>query len=131
MKKLIIVFVGVLSILLPQVTLAANRSESLYVLKDNFVDSYTVLVERTSSLYKGEIWVVEYGIRCLSMWRYEDKSIIASYSTWLDGVGGKLILPNKSASGSCRIWGAKPVEDVVDDLREEDWDWLRDNGYLK
>lgn len=126
MKKFLVSLLIVLA--LPFSALAAAKYEYLYVIKDDFIDSSTALVVRTAPLYKGEFWVVEYGVGCPSMWLYENKKIIASYSLWLEGIGGKLYLPKRTQS--CRIWEAKNIKDVVDDLRDEDWEWLSDNGYL-
>ncbi|GEM_PF-2975263 len=106
----------------------AERLEYLYLIKDDFVSSDKILVARTASLYKDELWVIEYGVGCSGMWRFEDKLIVAKYSTFLDGVGGELILPE---SGSCRNWDAEELEDVdQEDLRYEDWEFLRDEDLV-
>ena len=129
MKKFVALFLILVAFsVFPSHSAHAERAEYLYVLKDEFMASDKVLVVRTAPLYKDELWVVEYGVGCSGMWRFEDKKIIATYSMYLDGVGGDLILPQ---SGTCRLWDADKLEDVdKEDLRYEDWEWLEDNGFV-
>jgi hypothetical protein len=63
-----------------------------------FESSSQVLVERAN----GERWVLEYGVGCLSLWRYVGKSVIVDSPGLFAGVGSSLILPDDA--GSCRIW---------------------------
>lgn len=127
-KGVAIIYILLFALVFPSHSAKAERMEYLYVLKDDFVDSDSALVVRTAPLYKDEIWVIEYGIGCSSMWSFEDKYIIAKYSTFLDGIGGEFILPQR---GNCRNWDADELEDIdEEDLRYEDWDFLREKGLV-
>lgn len=79
---------------------AAARVDSVYV--DQVLDDdYKVVITRSDE----SIWLLEYGIGCLSLWRFEGRMILISSPGTFAGVGSRLVLPNDS--GSCRIWDAE------------------------
>lgn len=78
------------------------KIEEVVVLKV-FDSKDKVMVQRTN----GEIWLLEYGIGCLSLWRYEGKTIYVVSSGLFAGIGSKIILED---GGECRIWDSEQLE---------------------
>ncbi len=83
----------------------------LYVHKGELFSDHA-LVERTDSLYNGEIWLLETGIGCM-MWMQDDKWALfdTGYGTFLDGLSDKLIIPDSYTNKECKIWDAFKVDD--------------------
>lgn len=52
----------------------------------------------------GDEWLIEKGVGCLGLYRYEGKTVHGSFSIDPNSVGAKLILPDGS---ECRIWSAE------------------------
>jgi len=59
----------------------------------------------------GESYLIEKGVGCLSLWRYEGKMVIVSSPSIFLGVGSKLIIPD--ADQECRIWDSERLEGSV------------------
>lgn len=76
--------------------------EGVVVLKV-FDSANKVIVQRAN----GEIWLLEYGIGCLSMYRYEGKAIYIVSPGFFAGIGSKIILED---GGECRIWDSEQLE---------------------
>lgn len=57
---------------------------------------------------KGYRYLVEYGIGCLSMWRYENKNIdIDIGGSFLDGISDRIYLFN--SDDDCKVWNAEEL----------------------
>ncbi len=81
----------------------ASQFEAVFVLK--VMDSdYKTLVARAD----GSTWLMEYGIGCLRLWRFESKIVYVTSPYSFGGVGSRIVLPNDG--GSCRIWDASQIE---------------------
>lgn len=56
----------------------------------------------------GDQFLVEYGIGCLSMWRYEGKTINVDIGgTFLDGISDQIYLFD--SDDSCKVWDAEEI----------------------
>jgi len=57
----------------------------------------------------GDKYLVEYGIGCLSMWRYENKYIdIDTGGLFLDGISDKIYLFD--SGDECQVWNVKKID---------------------
>ncbi len=56
----------------------------------------------------GDKYLVEYGIGCLSMWRYEDEYIYIDTGLFLDGIGDTIYLFD--SDDECRVWDAEEID---------------------
>lgn len=76
----------------------ASNLKKYYVIKDLYSD-YKIIVEDSY----GDQYLVEYGIGCLSMWRYEGKYIYIDVGgAFLDGIGDTIYLFD--SDDDCRVW---------------------------
>lgn len=52
-------------------------------------------------------WLLDYGVGCLSMWRYEGDAIylVGGRLTFIS-IGAKLVLPD---GDTCRVWGSEEL----------------------
>lgn len=98
-----------LVLLLPVASFA--KTGWVYIHKGELFSSYA-LVERTDTLYNGEIWLIETGIGCM-MWTQDNKWALfdTGYGTFLDGISDKLVIPNTYTNKECKIWDAFKVDD--------------------
>lgn len=112
--KKISICIALLVLTYPSHTFA--KTGYIYVHEGDLFDSYS-LVERLDSLYSGELWLVETGIGC-SMWMQEGKTLVfdTGYSSFLDGISDKIIVPEKYFPKSCKIWDAFPISDYEFEL---------------
>lgn len=85
-----------------------SNSEDLN-LKKYYVDSVIDSKDNVIVIDKyGTKYLVEYGIGCLSMWRYEGKNIdIDIGGSFLDGIGDRIYLFN--SDDDCKVWDADEV----------------------
>ena len=56
----------------------------------------------------GTMYLVEYGIGCLSMWRYEGKYIYIEQGLFLDGISDTIHLLD--SDDECRVWNAEQLD---------------------
>jgi hypothetical protein len=102
MKKILLFLF--ITILIPSITLASNF-QRFWLTKD--LDNYKGIIEDAS----GNQYLIEYGIGCLSFWRYEQSLSKDLYvdigGSYLDGIGDTLYLNDDDQS--CRIWSAEPL----------------------
>ncbi|PKN81930.1 MAG: hypothetical protein CVU47_04965 [Chloroflexi bacterium HGW-Chloroflexi-9] len=77
----------------------APSAEYVTVLAD--LSGNEVLVQRND----GALWLLDYGTGCLSMWRYEGRTVtILNPGSTFAGVGSEIALG--AGDGVCRIWSA-------------------------
>ncbi len=77
-----------------------NGLESVTVLR--VLDNDKVIIQRRFGRF-----IVDYGVGCLGMWRYEGRTIIlASSSAYYISVGSNFILPS---GDTCHIWGSDQI----------------------
>lgn len=95
-------------VVIPPPTVASNFPppsssglEEVYVVK--LLDSGDDVIVRRKN---GSQYVINYGIGCLGLWRYESKYIMVSSPGIFAGVSSKLVLPN---GDTCRIWNAEQI----------------------
>jgi hypothetical protein len=55
----------------------------------------------------GEIYLIEKGVGCLSLWRYEGKRVYVNSPGLFLGVGSSLLIPD--ADQQCRIWNSESL----------------------
>jgi hypothetical protein len=55
----------------------------------------------------GEQWLLEKGVGCLGLFRFEGRQVIVTSPGLFAGVGSQLILPD--GSGNCRIWNSQQL----------------------
>ncbi|HEX2924081.1 MAG TPA: hypothetical protein VHS28_08655, partial [Chloroflexota bacterium] len=81
---------------------SSGRTEWVYV--HSIDDSHdTAIIERAN----GELWLIEKGVGCLGLWRYEEKNVLILSPGLFAGVSSQIILPD--GSGQCRIWDSKEL----------------------
>ena len=85
---------------LPSATVLAQRSEYVVVQK---VNDDKAIVERAN----GDVFQIEKGVGCLSLWRFEGKRVVITSPGLFAGVGSQLVLPDLNQQ--CRIWDSKQV----------------------
>jgi len=61
---------------------------------------YRVVVERRN----GQLWIIEYGIGCYSLWLYEFRTVYIYSPYSFAGIGSKVVLPDRGQT--CSIWDA-------------------------
>ena len=86
MRKLIFLTIISIFVFVPLSVFASNLKQ--YYVVAEFSSDYKIIVEDSW----GDKYLVEYGIGCLSMWRYENKTIYIDVSGWLDGIGDEIYL---------------------------------------
>ena len=92
---------GVLIIALSFIVLEANaETEFVYVYK--VMDDDAIVIRENKQAY-----LIEKGVGCLSLWRYEGKSALITSPGLFLGVGTKLILPDEGQQ--CRVWDFKAL----------------------
>jgi hypothetical protein len=55
----------------------------------------------------GEMYLIEKGVGCLSLWRYEGKRVYINSPGLFSGVGSSLLIPD--ADQQCRIWNSESL----------------------
>src|SRR3954462_2437499 len=55
----------------------------------------------------GSAYLIEKGVGCLSLWRYQDKRAYVDSPGLFLGVGSSLLIPD--ADQKCRIWESEPI----------------------
>lgn len=84
-------------------TLSAHVLASAeYVLVQKVMDDQAVIVRSNGGTY-----LIEKGVGCLSLWRFEGKKVIVDSPGLFLGVGSKLVLPD--VDQECRIWNSKEI----------------------
>jgi hypothetical protein len=74
-----------------------------------YVTVYKVMEDKAIVIRSdGATYLIEVGVGCLSLWRYEGKRVIVSSPGLFLGLGSKLIIPDLGQE--CRIWDSKQVE---------------------
>lgn len=88
-----------------------SNSETLNI-KKYFVDSVIDSKDNIIVVDKyGTKYLVEYGIGCLSMWRYEGKNIdIDIGGSFLDGIGDRIYLFD--SNDDCKVWDADELSSI-------------------
>jgi hypothetical protein len=56
----------------------------------------------------GNVYLINKGVGCLSLWRYEGKRVLIDSPGLFLGVGSKLLIPD--ANQECRIWNSTLVD---------------------
>src|SRR3989344_1290683 len=104
-KNLSKIILGVLMLCLLSSGIAeADSFKRYYVTK--VLDSDDKIIVEDSW---GDKYIVEYGIGCLSMWRYEDEYIhINVGGAFLDGIGDTIYLLD--SDDECRVWDAEELD---------------------
>lgn len=83
-------------------TVAAAQSGE-YVTVQKVMDDRAIVIRGNGATY-----LIETGVGCLSLWRYEGKRVILSSPGLFLGVGSKLIIPDLGQE--CRVWNSTQVE---------------------
>jgi hypothetical protein len=80
--------------------------EEVYVAKTSTTDDRAVIVRRS-----GEVYRVEKGNGCFSLWRYQGSVVVIMSPQHFLGLGSKLVIPETNQN--CSIWSVargKPWE---------------------
>ena len=94
-------YLGVLIIALSFIGLESNaETEFVYVYK--VMDDDAIVIRKNKQAY-----LIEKGVGCLSLWRYEGKSALITSPGLFLGVGTELILPDEGQQ--CRVWDFKAL----------------------
>ena len=76
-----------------------SHLEWVYLYDD--LEDYRLIIVRAT----GEVRLLEYGIGCISIWRYEGRNILIYSPGIFAGIGSKIMLPDEDQE--CRIWGSE------------------------
>ncbi|RNB92676.1 hypothetical protein EDM56_00585 [Brevibacillus fluminis] len=101
-------FIGLLTLLLLfslTSTVSAESFERVYLHKVMDSDSKALIVRAN-----GDMYMIQYGVGVISIWRYEGKTVYISSPGLFAGVGSKIILPD--VSQEARIWNSTFVENI-------------------
>jgi hypothetical protein len=74
-----------------------------YVLVQKVTDDTAIIVRSNGAMY-----LIEKGVGCLSLWRYEGKRVVIDSPGLFLGVGSKLLIPELGQE--CRIWSSKQID---------------------
>lgn len=77
-------------------------AEEVYIAKIMDNDNKAIIVRRN-----GEAYLIEKGIGCISLWRYEGKKVLIISPGLFLGIGSKLLIPENGQE--CRIWDSKEL----------------------
>ena len=102
--------VGCLVLLISVSPQAASCFEVELIRVTKVMDDKAIIMRKN-----GESYLIEKGVGCLSLWRYEGKTVIVSSPGLFLGVGSKLVIPD--ADQECRIWDSKRLEGAVGENR--------------
>jgi hypothetical protein len=103
MKSLSRIAAPVLLIATAQAVATAAAQSGEYVTVQKVMDDQAIVIRSNGATY-----LIENGVGCLSLWRYEGKRVVVSSPGLFLGVGSKLIIPDLGQE--CRIWNSKQVE---------------------
>ena len=88
-----------LSILVLATSAQTSLASSEYVLVVKILDDDDkAIVQRRN----GDLYLIEKGVGCLSLFRYEGKVVVVNSPGLFGGVGSHLIIPDRDQK--CRIW---------------------------
>lgn len=79
-----------------------SDAASEYVTVQKVMDDSAIIVRQNGSIY-----LIQKGVGCLSLWRYEGKSVVINSPGLFLGVGSTLILPDQDQK--CRIWESEKI----------------------
>jgi hypothetical protein len=65
---------------------------------------YKAIIQRRN----GEMYLIEYGVGVISIWRYEGKAVLIHSPGLFCGVGSSIILPDDDQKA--RIWNAEQIQ---------------------
>lgn len=91
-----VLLLGIIQMLLVQKVYA--RAEYVYVQKT--IDDQAIIVRKN-----GDAYLIEKGVGCLSLWRYEGKIVLINSPGIFLGVGSELLIPERNQK--CRIWNSE------------------------
>lgn len=98
--RLTLLLVVVLIPIPSSVTAAAE-----FALVQKVIDDKAILIRSDGTTY-----LIEKGVGCLSLWRYEGKQVLIDSPGLFLGVGSRLLIPD--ADQECRIWSAEEIETI-------------------
>jgi len=110
-RTVLVGLVLALSFLLAPPSQAASL-EAVYLLKVMDLENKAVVVRAN-----GDMYLIEYGIGVLSIWRYEGKTVYIYSPTLFAGIGSKIILPDRDQEA--RIWDSEYLGNYFDSLAPE------------
>jgi hypothetical protein len=99
--RLALLLAVVISSIPPSSVIAAVE----FALVQKVMDDKAILVRSNGTTY-----LIEKGVGCLSLWRYEGKRVLIHSPGLFLGVGSKLLIPD--ADQECRIWSAEEIEAI-------------------
>jgi len=91
-----ILLLSIIQIVLAQKAYAGTE----YVYVQKTMDNQAIIVRKN-----GDAYLIEKGVGCLSLWRYEDKVVLINSPGIFLGVGSELLIP--SLNQKCRIWDSE------------------------
>ncbi len=74
-----------------------------YVTLQKVTDDRAIIVRRNGAIYS-----IEKGVGCLSLWRYEGKTVVIASPGLFLGVGSTLLIPELDQR--CRIWSSEEIQ---------------------
>lgn len=76
-----------------------------YVYVQKTMDDRAIIVRQNGNAY-----LIEKGIGCLSLWRYEGKTVLINSPGIFLGVGSELLIPELGQK--CRIWNSEYLDSI-------------------
>jgi hypothetical protein len=90
---------GAQIVIIPSAATSDADTETVRVHKH--VDYSTVIISRRY----GELWLLDYGVGCLSLSYSEGRSVLVYSPGLFAGIGSRIIIPDRDQS--CRVWSAE------------------------
>ena len=100
MKFQIAWFIFLLSIALQTFLAQQVGAGTEYVYVQKTMDDKAIIVRQN-----GDAYLIEKGVGCLSLWRFEGKTVLINSPGLFLGVGSELLIPD--AQQKCRIWNSE------------------------
>lgn len=101
--KIIIAVSIVISIYISTLFPAFAGAEAVYIYKVLENDDKAIIMRRN-----GEAYLIEKGVGCLSLRRYEEKTALVVSPGLFAGIGSSLVIPDEDQE--CRIWDAEQIQ---------------------
>jgi hypothetical protein len=99
------VLLALVSYLIPPSIVGLELAAAEFVFIQKVMDDKAIVVRSNGTTY-----LIEKGVGCLSLWRYEGKRVLIDSPGLFLGVGSRLLIPE--IDQSCRIWNAEEISSI-------------------
>lgn len=96
-------FISLLTIALQLFWILQVNAGAEYVYVQKTIDDQAIIVRQN-----GDAYLIEKGVGCLSLWRYEGKIVLINSPGVFLGIGSELLIPDLGQK--CRIWNSEYLD---------------------